>query len=220
MFEWKVEEMKLMNDRKRNYDGKVIFSFERDICTEDKIQFVDSMNNGELTYILELSKKFKKDREELPKDSWGNVKTVSLKAWLKRNDTKHKCDTSYHYGEIYFLGCRRHINYIGEKNYYETFDDYVDEIFHIQLERCLEKEKRYFLDHDEYSILKRKFEERKHNTTFGVHIKSWSSGKMCVADDNGNEREITIEELKYLLSKYEELDRVVEKITAETNIRY
>ena len=34
------------------------------------------------------------------------------------------------------------------------------------------------------------------------------------------EREITIDELKYLLSKYDELDKLVEKITKETKIKY
>ena len=41
-----------------------------------------------------------------------------------------------------------------------------------------------------------------------------------VCDDSDDERDITIDELKLLLSKYEELDRLVEKITEEINIKY
>ena len=79
------------------------------------------------------------------------------------------------------------------------------------------KEEVYFLEHDEYSILKRKFREyeNKYGTTFGVHIPYCSGGKIIIRDDNENERDITINELKALLSKYEELDRLVEKITEE-----
>ena len=43
---------------------------------------------------------------------------------------------------------------------------------------------------------------------------------MTVVDDNDNERDITIDELKELLSKYEQLDALVEKITKETHIVY
>lgn len=222
MFEWKVEEMKLMNDCKMNVDGRMRYSFENNISIGDKIQFVDSMNNGELSYVLELVGKFNKERESLPKDGRGNVKTVSLKAWLKRNDPKRMCDSSYNYGEIYLLRTRRSIYRLGYGNNSETFNDYVDDVFHEQLNRCKEKEEAYFLEHDEYSILKAKFREYedKYRTTFGVHIPYWSSGKVCVRDDNDNERDITIEELKKLLSKYEELDRLVEKITEEINIKY
>ena len=53
------------------------------------------------------------------------------------------------------------------------------------------------------SILKQKFRNKEYyNITIGVNI--------C---DQG-------EELKYLLEKYEELDKLVEKITAETDIKY
>ena len=45
-------------------------------------------------------------------------------------------------------------------------------------------------------------------------------GRICVYDDCENKRDITIEELKYLLEKYEELDKLVKKITDETVIKY
>lgn len=107
------------------------------------------------------------------------------------------------------------------KSAYDTYDDYVDEVFHRQLKECENKEREYFLEHDEYSILKREFLNKKYNTTFGVNITSWSSGKVCICDDvTKEEREITIEELKYLLSRYKELDELVEKITKETHITY
>lgn len=94
-------------------------------------------------------------------------------------------------------------NAISRKGRHDIYDDYVDELFHQQLKECERLEHNYFLEHDEYSILKQKFRNKEYyNTTFGVNI--------C---DQG-------EELKYLLEKYEELDKLVEKITAETGIKY
>ncbi len=57
---------------------------------------------------------------------------------------------------------------------------------------------------------------------------NWDEGKRAENDtsvvylfnDSSKRRDITIEELKYLLEKYEELDELVRKITTETNIRY
>ena len=79
------------------------------------------------------------------------------------------------------------------------------------------------MEHDEYSILKEKFRNKKYNTTFGVKIATCSDGTIYVYGNSdsfydSDKREITVDELKYLLARYEELDQLVEKITAETNI--
>ena len=114
--------------------------------------------------------------------------------------------------------CIRDLN-----NYWEEglFHDLVDEVFHSQLLKCEKEEEKYFLEHDEYSILKKKFRNRKHHTTFGVHIGTWSNGMVTInGDSDGEERDITMEELKDLLAKYDQLDALVEKLTAETDIVY
>ena len=220
MFTWNVKDMVLLNQKSGVFFGKEkIYNCESELTREEKIAFVDSMQDGKLSYILSLAEKFKKDKESLPQDSWGYVKTVSLKAWLRRNDDRKLVDDKYSYGKINFLNSR-FIWCVNTKHTYDTYDDYVDEIFHRQLKKCEEMEKKYFLEHDEYSILKKKFRNRKYDTTFGVRVGEWSSGKICVVDENDNEREITIDELKELLAKYDELDKLVEKLTAETHIVY
>ena len=225
MFEWKVEDMKLLNQRGGMFFGKEkIYDCEHKVSREDKIYFVDSMQNGALSYLLKLIEKFNNDKANLPKDSWGNVKTVSLKAWIKRNDTKysrHIIDDIYNYGKYRLLGMSRYITN-DFKGAYDTYEDLVDEAFHRQLNECKKKEHKYFLEHDEYSILKRKFRDKNHCTTFGVRICDCSDGKMYVydTDNDDNRREITIDELKELLAKYEQLDALVEKLTAETHIVY
>lgn len=79
---------------------------------------------------------------------------------------------------------------------------------------------KYFHEHDEYSILKKKFSEKynQYRVSFGVRIVTGSCG-VCVG--NGEDyRDITIDELKELLSKYEQIDALVEKLTKETHIVY
>ena len=233
MFTWRVEELKLKNEKSIFYVGKErIFNCESELTREEKIAFVDSVQNGKLSYILELVDKFNRDKSTLPKDAYGDVKTVSLKAWINRNDTKYGntdytriIDSWYNYGKIHFLGSERWItwnDFEDKKSYYDTYANYVDEIFHRQLQQCLKMENEYFRAHDEYEILKNKFRNRNYPTTFGVNIGMCSNGCIYVYETEGErrEREITIDELKYLLSKYDELDKLVEKITKETKIKY
>lgn len=225
MFEWKVEEMVLMNNRHNVYPSRgkrktIIYDCEDSVSREDKIVFVDSKTDGKLSYLLSLIEKFNADKESLPKDQYGNIKTVSLKAWVKRNDTRYQqkvIDDWYQYGKYNLLGCERNIQ-SNTRGTYDYYEDLVDEVFHRQLIKCEEEEQKYFHEHDEYSILKKKFEEKRqqYGTTFGVGIVMGSCG-ICVGDFE-NYRDITIDELKELLSKYEQMDTLVEKITKETHI--
>lgn len=223
MFKWNVEDMVLMNNnymagRTKYYTG------EADVSREDKIAFVDSMQDGKLSYILSLIEKFNTDKETLSKDSYGNVRTVSLKAWVKKNDTKYSrpiINYEYAYGTYHILGINRSIQ-TPCKGTWDTFDDLVDEAFHRQLLTCEKMEQDYFAAHDEYSILKKKLRDRDYGTTFGVNLCYWSDGRITIKAEPGSdlERDITIDELKELLSKYDRLDALVEKITAETHIVY
>lgn len=231
MFEWKVEEMALMNNRHDIYSGRgirtaIVYDCEDSISKEDKIAFVDSKTDGKLSYLISLIDKFNVDKENLPKkDSMfgiQEVKTTSLKAWVKRNDTKYQqnvIDDWFKYGKYNILGCERNIQ-SNTKGTYDYYDDLVDEVFHRQLIKCEEEEHKYFREHDEYSILKHKFSEKQqqYGTTFGVSIVTGSCG-ICVGNHE-NYRDITIDELKELLSKYEQMDTLVEKLTKETHIVY
>ncbi len=228
MFEWKVEEMTLRNEKCKFHVGNTrIYSCENTTSREDKISFVDSFQEGKLSYLLGLIEKFNSDKENLPKkDSvFGEpeVKTTSLKAWIKRNDTKYLqniIDDWFKYGKYNLLGCERNIQNNDGKGTYDYYEDLVDEVFHRQLIECEREEEKYFREHDEYSILKKQFEEKhqQYGTTFGVGIITGSCG-VCVGDFD-NKRKITIEELKELLSKYTQMDNLVERLTEETHIVY
>ena len=225
MFEWKVEDMILMNQKGGVFlrGGKEkIYDCESNTSREDKIAFVDSKQDGILSYLMTLIEKFNQDVDNMPKDQWNNVKTVSLKAWIKKNDTKYSrpiIDDHYRYGRYFVLGMERYIT-SNSKGCYDTYEDLVDELFHRQLKTCEQEEQSYFLEHDEYSILKRKFGEMmdKYSTIFGVSIVT--SGNNYYVGNFKENREITVDELKDLLSKYEQLDSLVEKLTEETHIVY
>ena len=216
MFVWNVEDMALRNQERK------ICDYVETVSREDKISFVDGMQDGKLSYLLSLIAKFDKEKDSMPKDSFGEVKSVSLKAWIKRNDIKYShplLDDRYYYGQYYLLGSKRYIQ-SKHKYSYDTYEDLVDEAFYRQLKKCEQEEENYFLAHDEYSVLKQRLRDKKYITLFGVHLSFWNTGRICVCDDNDNERDITLEELKDLLAKCEQLDALVEKLTAETHIVY
>lgn len=223
MVEWKVEEMKF---RKYGFSD-----LEISTNREDKIEFVDRFCDGKFSYLLSLIERFKDDYDTLPHDNFGYVKTVSLMAWIKRNDVKYDrpiIDDWYKYGEFNVAGVRGNINRTkedyeliryGNRNQYT---DIVDFAFRNTLEKCLKEEERYFRNTDEYCILKQKFRQRHYNTTFGVPITELNDGNIYISkeDDYHVMREITIDELRLLLSKYEELDALVSKIEDKINIEY
>ena len=221
MFEWKVENMELMNKGFLRMGKEKIYACETELTREEKIAFVDSMQDGKLSYILALSENLQKEKESLPKDQFGYIKTVSLRAWLKRNDERKLVDIECNYGRIKLFETKRHIEMLDRKYSFDTHQDYVDECFHRQLKKCESDEQKYFREHDEYSILKDQFRNVKHSTTFGIPIGYSSSGEVYIYDDECKySREITIDELKILLSKYDQLDRYIEMLSSEVNIKY
>ena len=222
MFEWKVEDMALLNQKGGTIiNDELIYNCEYKTTREDKIDFVDSMQSGKLSYLLNLAEKFEKEKSDLPVDKYGDIKTVSFKAWIKRNDTRGAVDNSTYRRGCINLFMNRKIQNINQKGPYDVYSDYIDECFHRQLNNCKREEKAYFLAHDEYSILKQKLREQNYHTTFGVNIVFVSNGDILIKDkDKDLTREITIDELKYLLDKYAEVDALIDKITKETHIVY
>lgn len=142
-FNWNVEELKLMN--MQVVDG--VFDCEDKVSREDKIAFIDSMQDGAMSYIVSVGEKFLAEKDTLKTDECGNIKTVSLRAWVNRNDKKDKFEEQ---GMYEVLRLRANI-----KNYPNVHPiwsrdnkDIVDAAFNAQLQKCLEKEKCYFYEND------------------------------------------------------------------------
>ena len=69
MFEWKLEDMALLNQKDGVFIGKEkIYDCENKVSREDKIDFVDRKQKGILSYLLSLIEMFNKDKEGMPKD--------------------------------------------------------------------------------------------------------------------------------------------------------
>lgn len=218
MFEWKVEDLKLLNDPmplKR-------FSCENDVSREDKIAFVDLYEKGKLTRLLDLIEKFNKERNSLPQSNRsGYPKTVSFIAWVKRNGGADLIDVDYEYGNYKFMGIKRNL-FTNTRSYYDTFDDLVNEAFHRELLACKRREETYFLEHDPYSVAKANLRKciHEYSTSFGVRISLVSNGDINVvfSDERDDRRPITLDEINLLLAQYKKLDDYIKTLSSEVNI--
>ena len=225
MKEWKPEEQiltKTIYSKNHTYFSASHFSWEDEFTRAEKIEFVDKYKDGILSYYLELSDKFEKEKDSLPKDAYGSVKTVSLKAWLNRNDIRKAVDNTYRYGKLRHLS-ERFIQHIDCRYNYEVYDDFVDECFRKTLLSLYDEEKSWLRTHDEYYILMDKINEKENQ--FGsllplIH----SSGEDRIQFSSGREsfdgRKFTIPEMKEILEKYDELEKFVENLKSSFSFTF
>ena len=229
MFEYNVEELRLINEKPDKITKK--FSFEESVSRKDKIAFIDERTDGAMTYILELSKKFNKEKDSLSKDTWGLINTNSLKGWIRRNDERGLVDNSYKIGHINFPICEkmhcnnRVITDIDGWSVYDTFKGFVDEMFHRTLVELRIEEERYFRSKDEYSSLCDKIIYGFNHHTysdFGINIGYSSSGEVSIydPDDYKKSRPATIVELREIIDKNEQVEEFVAMLSKETDISY
>lgn len=227
MFNWKVEDMALTEElrsfciRPRDLQYH-IFQAESETSREDKIAFVDQFNDGKLSYLLSLIDQFNKDVVNMPRDMWDNPKSVSLIAWIKRNDKKYSrpmLDFEYRYGKFYLCGLERYIQNANTKGGYDMYEDIVDECFRRQLKECLSKERQYFKTHDEYEVAKTAIREKyeRYGTTFGMHLSFCSDGTVSVVnrEDHFKGPKITLDQCKTLLNAYKKLEDYIATLSAE-----
>ena len=220
MFIWNVEDMKL---RKPSIflGNTPLFSQENDTSREDKIEFVDRMNDGKLSYLLNLLDKWEEESPTMPKDTWGNVKTVSLIAWCKRNDPRKMIDRDYKYGMFRLLGTERYISSERDhKGPWDHYGDLVDEMFHRQLVDCMHKEEVYFKEHDPHQIALHRVRDYidKYHTDFGIHLVISSKEIVCWAPDGDIHKympQLTLEQCNFLIAKYENLDNLIKNMSRD-----
>ena len=234
MFEWKIEETALLNEKRRRgansryrLSNEYIFDAETETLREDKIAFVDSITDGMLTYLLKLAEKLDAERDKTPKDRWGSIRTNSFQAWLKRNDIRGVCVTdAYYVGKIrtrVYEGCAytlpdRRIQFLNEKRSYEHYDDYVNEAFHKVLYELCNEEQAYYESHDEYCILAQKAKEVIHTYgSFGGNIYTSSNGEIGVYRDDPykSSRPLTKEELEVLIEKGRKVKEFMDELSKD-----
>lgn len=218
-FAWEIEKLVLLNKSEEEIQNIV-----RTTSKEEKISFVDSLQEGKLSKILQAEEKYNRDIENgtIKTDATGYPKVVSLKAWIKRN--WYDDIISNYVNSIWttigrtqnILNCERHIVRLNMKTGYDKFDNFIDELFYRQLKQCILLEKNYFREHDEYTILEEKlmFNMEKYNTNFGLEL-SWGTKGVKLWYDDDNSRKLTIDEMKILIDKYEGLDDMIKNISKD-----
>lgn len=228
-FTWKIEEMALMAEKANEY-GKKIYKAEKELSREEKIEFLDKRNNGFTSYILNLAEKFQKeDSLKLNTVIAGSElfaridQDNKIKNWLVYNDARravynseYDCDgydNKHQRGETRFKPRRliQDLNYDLDKGKYS---DYVDAAFHLELEKLEKMEQQYFKTHDEYSILNKKVNHfiKKYSIDFGLNI--WANDFEEVEFLKGTDKRLlTLDELRILNSKCEEVSSFIKNIT-------
>ena len=171
---YKVEDMKFLNmpikkESLLGINGKEhvynVFEIENELSIEEKIAFIDAVENGVATYLLNIFDKWKKDCNELKKDACGNVKTVSKKAWIKRNDVRGIIDVDDCVGAYFLFGNRYYEMSITLPHFrYKCFkfckeEHIVNQWFHDLCNKLYTKESDYFKTIDPFSIKVEKIKE-------------------------------------------------------------
>lgn len=213
--EWRVEEMKLMSQELQWGSNSERKYREEALPREEKIAFLDSRYDGKVSQMLELVAKFKVEKEELPKDIYGGVKKVSLKAWLRRND-KNQLTSDSVVGE--FKIGSRNIARFNTHGSYARYSDAIEQLFYQELKNLVKEEHKYFLSVDSYSVLKTRLREKiERNNFFNLNLAVSTDGEIFVmgAGRLEEKRSITSEEILYILRKYEELEKYISGLNVE-----
>jgi len=166
--EYKIEDLAFYKMKKSikfvsnaaTQNGKFgIFEIENQLGIDDKIKLLDEVRDGIGTYMLDLLNKWEIDSQTLPKEQfWDTVKTVSKKAWLKRNDPRVFVNDNRKVGRYFLLGTSygalSTICPTTEHgfNMAYTGENIVNQWFHDLCVYLYEAEARYFKEHDSYQI--------------------------------------------------------------------
>ena len=236
MFTWKIEDNVLNTEIEKykirnTYDSQYCFMAEDERTREEKIEFVDSLTDGALTYLICLAKKFDEDKAsgKLKVGEWNIVKKNSLLAWLKKNDTRALIEQRFCVGEIYASSISsqykltfpvRSIENFNEKRHYDLYDDYAEETFHRVLLDLAKKEKKYFDEHDEYTLLEKEaYKTIDRFGTFGSIISIGSDGLLIYPEAEGafgkRNRKLTVEELNAIIEKGKKVEALINELSED-----
>lgn len=140
MINYNPEDLILWNEFAKAKRAKVVswpanmkYSIESTFTREEKIEAIDTYNqkSGILTYAIKLVDKWNQERDSLPKDNDGWVRTNSVKAWLHKNDPEKLVDDWYHYGRFTIYHETFGIEQDTKKPGVFATDEVVDKLFHL-----------------------------------------------------------------------------------------
>lgn len=156
MFNWNVEDMKLLTMARVGEGYDKAFACESEVSIEDKFEFVDRMQDGKLTYFYDMVKNFGEAIPSMKKDGNGKPTDYAKKAWVRKNDSKElicrTTDSYNNYGDFNLLGCKLNLftYHISFERTRKTFKEIViNKLFHNQLKMCKDMEHDHFYDQNE-----------------------------------------------------------------------
>lgn len=169
MFNWNVEEMKLLNMSRVGEGYDKAFACESEVSIEDKFEFVDRMQGGNLSYIVGLHKDYQEAIPSMKKDTKGNPTNYAKRAWVRENDVRgilcRTTDTYNDYGDFNILGCWVNLyafpNRKGEVSLrFKDDTSFINDLFHKQLEKCKDMEYNLFHSQDKTAQYLASFEDK------------------------------------------------------------
>lgn len=172
MFNWNVEELKLLTMDFVGEGSCQTFACESEVSMEDKVEFVDRMQDGKLSSFLGLAKAYQEAIPAMKKDAKGNPTDYAKKAWVRKNDIQglicRTTDSYNNYGDFDLLDNRVNLfTYHGrmETKGKEVEERLINNLFHRQLLECKKKEYDYFCSQDKAtqlvkSVKKKYYEHR------------------------------------------------------------
>lgn len=161
---YKTEDLKIMNMELISgvlcgeYKTE-LYEAEKEFSQQEKIDFIDNIKDGIMTYYIKLFTKWVSEKDNLPKQKGAykdTINTNSKKAWIRKNAKSNM--SSFTVGQI--IDNRLYYNMLSDDR---TFDEQekvnlVDYYFHrvlIELER---EEMKYFKKHDSRCIKLEQFQ--------------------------------------------------------------
>lgn len=227
MFRWNKEELRFKNIKAEPFGTlrKAFEDFATSVSYQDKFEFLDMGHDYKLTEIKRIVDLYRASRDDLKYDSYGSVKTVSLKAWIKRNDTTHIFDIEYSVGRtkgFYPAAYLQDLALVNDiKGVGDRFENWVNNLFVETCYKLRTEEINYFNATDPYEVAKsalRRYSER-YSTTFNKHLGFCSDGNIFVYEDSECEdvkkHTISINEISEMLEKYQLLEKVDKLLTED-----
>ncbi len=235
MFNWNVEEMKLLNMDLVGDGYDQAFACESEVSIEEKFEFIDRMQDSRLSYLVGMVKAYQEAIPSMKKDAEGKPTDYAKKAWVRQNDTQNlfhrKSDSHGKYGDFEILGYTGNLfSYANrEDSYYlGSKENSINQLFHRQLGVCKNMEYNYFCSHDKTVKCFIDFENKynKH-VLWGIACKERYS--ICVTrakneSDKGevyfldrknrgcNGREFTLEEVQQINAELTSLDILYDQL--------
>jgi len=200
-------------------DGLKIYAIEKEISLEDKIKIIDIFHNNIATYMLDIIIKWENEKDSLPKDRWDNPKTVSVKAWIKRNDPLNKIDTEFKIGKYHLFERRfESLNIKCPSTEYGYSMEYtgehvVNQWFHNLCVMLYKEELKWFEENDLMQVKINKVKE------LGKSYRTIFNCKLLNDIIYNKEENVTEEQINVFLSAYDVIERcIVEQTEIISNV--